>query len=161
MNLKEQIREDFISAFKQKDNIKSSVLKMLQSEIRNAEIEKRAGIAKAGEPDIEDKSKLADDEVIKVISKEAKKRKEAIQAYKSGGREDLLEKELAELKIIEEFLPAQLSDEEIEKEVAAVIEQIGATGMKDLGRVMGEAMKKLKGKADGKKVQAIVRSKLA
>ncbi len=110
---------------------------------------------------IDSEGELSPEQEMQVLLSAAKKRKEAIQAYKSGGREDLLEKELAELKIIEEFLPAQLSDEEIEKEVAAVIEQIGATGMKDLGRVMGEAMKKLKGKADGKKVQAIVRSKLA
>ncbi|OQX86092.1 glutamyl-tRNA amidotransferase [candidate division KSB1 bacterium 4484_87] len=147
MSLTDQLMAELKNAMKKKDKTRVDTVRLLISQLKNARIDSEG--------------ELSPEQEMQVLLSAAKKRKEAIQAYKSGGREDLLEKELAELKIIEEFLPAQLSDEEIEKEVAAVIEQIGATGMKDLGRVMGEAMKKLKGKADGKKVQAIVRSKLA
>ncbi len=91
----------------------------------------------------------------------AKRRKEAIQAYESGNRQDLLEIESQELEIINEYLPKQISDGDVEKEINEIIEATGASSMKDLGTVMAEAMQRLKGKADGKKVQTIVRSRLA
>jgi len=147
MSLTEQLMTELKNAMKEKDKTRVDTVRLLISQLKNARIDS------GGE--------LSPEQEMQVLMSAAKKRREAIQAYQSGGREDLLEKERKELEIIQEFLPEQLSDEEIEKEVAAIIEQIGAAGMKDLGRVMGEAMKKLKGRADGKKVQAIVRSKLA
>ena len=147
MSLIEQMMTELKNAMKEKNKTRVDTVRLLISQLKNARID-------SGD-------ELTPEQEMQVLMSAAKKRKEAIQAYQSGGREDLLEKEQAELKIIEEFLPEQLSDEEIEKEVVAAIEQVGATGVKDLGRVMGEAMKKLKGRADGKKVQAIVRPKLA
>ncbi|NOZ60340.1 MAG: GatB/YqeY domain-containing protein [Calditrichaeota bacterium] len=147
MSLIDQMMIELKNAMKEKNRTRVDTVRLLISQLKNARID--SGDA------------LTPEQEMQVLMSAAKKRKEAIQAYQSGGREDLLEKEQAELRIIEEFLPEQLSDEEIEKEVVAAIEQVGATGVKDLGRVMGEAMKKLKGRADGKKVQAIVRSKLA
>ncbi len=147
MSLMEKLMSELKNAMKEKDKIRVDTVRLLISQLKNARIE-------AGDD-------LTPDQELQVLMSAAKKRREAIQAYQSGGREDLLEQEQKELQIIEEFLPKQLSDEEIEKEVSAIIEQLGASSMKDLGRVMGEAMKKLKGKADGKKVQSIVRAKLA
>ncbi|MDZ7333480.1 MAG: GatB/YqeY domain-containing protein, partial [candidate division KSB1 bacterium] len=91
----------------------------------------------------------------------AKKRKEAIDAYQKANRSDLAEKEQQELAIIQQYLPAQLSDEQIAAKIDEIIAAVGATSLKDLGKVMAEAMKALKGKADGKKVQQLVREKLA
>ena len=91
----------------------------------------------------------------------AKKRKESIEAYQAGNRQDLLEREQQELDIINKYLPQQMSDEDVEKAIDEIIGLTGATSSKDLGKVMSEAMKVLKGRADGKKVQNIVRSKLA
>lgn len=147
MSLMEKLMSELKNAMKAKDKIRVDTVRLLISQLKNARIA-------AGDD-------LTPDQELQVLMSAAKKRKESIQAYQSGGREDLLEKERKELQIIEEFLPEQLSDEEIEKEISAIIEQLGASSMKDLGRVMGEAMKKLKGKADGKKVQSIVRAKLA
>ncbi len=90
----------------------------------------------------------------------AKRRKDAMQAYEAANREDLLEIERQELEIINEYLPKQMDDKDIEKEIEKIIKTTGATSMKDFGKVMAEAMQRLKEKADGKKVQTIVRSKL-
>lgn len=100
MNLKEKIQVDFKEAFKGKDEIRLSALKMLQAEIKNSEIAKRTNLAKAGESDLEKKSRLNDDEVLKVISSEIKKRKKAIELYEKGSRKDLADKEKMEIEIL-------------------------------------------------------------
>lgn len=100
MTLKEKIQIDFKEAFKKKNEIKLSVLKMLKSEIGNAEIAKRTKLAKAGESDLEKKSQLNEEEILEVISREIKKRKKAIELYERGGRKDLADKEKAEIEIL-------------------------------------------------------------
>ena len=104
---------------------------------------------------------LTPDDEIQILLNAAKKRKEAMEAYEKGNRQDLVEKEQQELEIIQQYLPAQMSDEEIAKQIDDIIQSTGASSIRDLGRVMSEAMKALKGKADGKKVQQLVREKLA
>ncbi len=145
MTLKEKIQADFKEAFKNKETERKSVLSMLNSEIKNKEIE--LGKQEKG---------LSDEEVISVIQKAVKQRKDSAQQYKQGGREELVEKEEAEIKVLETYLPKQLGDDEIETVVKEVIEQIGATSKADMGKVMGAAMGVLKGKADGNKVKEIV-----
>jgi len=127
------------------------VFRFLLASLHNKEIEKKGkGL----------ESTLSDDEAIEVLSREAKKRKEAIEAYEKGNRTDLAQKETKELEIIEKYLPEQLSEEEIEKIITAAIKKTGAVTVKDFGKVMGEAMKELKGKADASLVSKIVRKRI-
>ena len=149
--LYQKITEDLKTAMKAGKEFEAGVLRFLLSSLHNKEIEKKG---KGLEPT------LSDEEVIEVLSREAKKRKEAIEIYIKGGRNDLVEKETKELEIIKQYLPEQLSEEEIEKIVVATIEKIGAKDIKDLGRVMGEVMKELKGKADAKLVSEIVKKRI-
>lgn len=106
---------------------------------------------------IDKKDELTDSEVTKVLQKEAKKRKEAIEMYQSGGREDLVKKETTELEIIATYLPEQLSDEELDSIIKETVSMLQITSEKDVGRVMGAVMPKVKGKADGKVVQQKVK----
>ncbi len=147
MSIINKLTEELKSAMKAKDKERVNTLRLLVSKLKMARIE-------SGKD-------LTDDQEMDVLIRAAKERKESIKAYESGGRQDLLEQEKAELDIIEEFLPAQLTDDEIEKVIVDIIEETGATSMKDLGKVMSQAMKTLKGQADGKKVQSMVRTKLA
>lgn len=100
MNIREKIQFDFKESFKAKEETRLSVLKMLQAEIRNAEIAKRTKLAKSGESDLEVKSRLDDEEILQVISREIKKRKKAIELYERGGRKDLADKEKMEIEIL-------------------------------------------------------------
>lgn len=147
MSILDKLTSEMKIAMKAHEKFRVNTIRLLISQIKNAKIN-------FGED-------FTPDREIDVLVSAAKQRKEAIEAYNSGGRADLSEVEKKELEIINEFLPKQLSDEEIKKEVASVVQNLGATNMKDLGRVMSEVMKSLKGKADGKKIQMIVRSKLA
>jgi len=142
MSLKDQIKKDLIDALRNKDSEKSSVLRMLQSAIRNKEIDLRI-------------DQISDEDALKVVAKEAKKRKESIESFAKGGRADLAEKEKKEFKLLEKYLPQQISDEEIEKYVTDVISQMSAT-KSDFGKVMGAAVKKIEGKADGTRIRSIV-----
>lgn len=160
MNLKEKIQGDFKEAFKAREEIKVSVLKMLNAAIANAEIEKRTKLSKVGESDIETKSRLNDDEIIQVLSREAKKRKEAVEAYEKSGRTESAEKEKEELKILSSYLPEQLSEDEIRAMAKKAIEQAGALGAKDFGKVMGVLSKETKGRADGAVISRIVKELL-
>jgi uncharacterized protein len=149
MSLKQQIAQEFVTAFKAKDMQKKDVLSMIQSEIKNKEIE--LGTRDKG---------LTDEEVAAVISRAIKQRKDSVQQFTDGGRPELAEKEQAEIEVLQKYLPEQIGDEEIEKEIAAVIAQTGAQGKADLGKVMGAAMGRLKGKADGTKVREIAQKLL-
>lgn len=144
MSLKETIASDFKEAFKSKELEKKEVLSLLQSEIKNKEIE--LGKREEG---------LGDDEVIGVISRAVKQRKDSIQQYQDAGRTELAEKEQKEVEILSGYLPEQMGDEDVEKEVAAIIEKTGATSPADMGKVMGAAMSSLKGKVDGGKVKEV------
>jgi uncharacterized protein YqeY len=141
MNLGEQIGKDFIVAYKAKDEVKSSVLRLLKSAIKNEEISK--------------KTVLSDDEVIKIIQREIKQRNDSIFEYGKGGRSDLADKEKDELTVLKTYLPAQLSDEELENIVKSVISEES-----DFGKIMGKVMPQVAGKADGSRVSAAVRKLL-
>jgi len=149
--LHQKITDDLKNAMKAANGFEVGVLRMLLSSLHNKEIEKKGkGLEKA----------LSDEEAIEVLTREAKKRKEAAELYSKGNRNDLAEKEIKELKFIKKYLPEQLSQEEIGKIVQAAIEKIGAKEVKDFGRVMAEAMKELKGKADASLVSEIVKKLL-
>ena len=147
MSLKDKIEEDFKNAFKNKEQEKLDVLRMLKSSIQNWEIDNKK------EPD--------DKDVVSLINKEVKKRKESIVTYKSGGRPELAEKEKSELAILKVYLPEEMPEEEITKIVKEAISEVDAKGMDDIGKVMAKVMSELSGKADGQIVNNIVRSELS
>ena len=149
--LHQKISDNLKEAMKAGQEFEVGVFRFLLSSLHNKEIEKKG---KGLEP------VLSDDEVIEVLIKEAKKRKESIGAYTKGAREDLAEKEKRELEIIKEYLPEELGAEEIEKIVKAAIEKTSRHEIKDFGRVMAEAMKELKGKADASLVSEITKKNL-
>lgn len=149
MSLKEQIDADIKNAIlnKQKDELRA--LRSIKSLILIAESEKKAGsgIDRARE--------------LKLLAKAVKQRKESAEIYQNEGRTDLASIELAELEVIQRYMPKQLTDKEIQDEIDAIIEETGASSLKDMGKVMGIATKKLAGKADGKKISEIVKDKLS
>ena len=145
MKIQEKIQTDLKKAIKTNNIIERDTLRFLNSLIKNTEIEKR-----------KQSGKLSDDEVIKVISQSVKQRKESAKQYKKGGRNDLAEKEERELNIISNYLPQQLSAEEIEKTVKRIIGQTKAQSESDMGKVMGAVMKQIAGRADGNLVREIV-----
>lgn len=151
MSLKERIDKDLKDAMKSGDKNRINTVRA----IRAAFLEKEVSIRVGG------KAELSEEQELEVVMSLAKKRKDSIQQYQDAGRTDLAETEQAELAVIETYLPAQMSEEEIEAEVKEIIAQLGVTSMKDIGKVMGAAMKKLKGKADGGKVQEMVKSALS
>lgn len=149
MDLKDKIQEDFKQAFKGKEEIRLSVLKMLQAEIHNAEIAKRTKLKK--------ESSLDESEIIDVISREIKKRKDAVELYEKGKRQELADKEKKEIETLMTYLPEQLSEEEIRNLVKKAIEQTGAKEIKEMGKVMAVLNPQIKGKADGALVSNIVK----
>src|SRR3989344_1129794 len=144
----EKIKNDLKEAMRAKDELRLSVLRMLSSAIHNREIEKKTKTGNAA---------LTEEEIIAVIRSEIKKRRDAAEGFTKGGRADAAEKELAELKILEAYLPAELSDEEVEKAVKEVIACMGEITTKEFGKVMGETMKRLKGQAGGDRVSNAVK----
>ena len=148
MTLKETIRTDLTAAMKARDEIRSSTLRMVLTAITNAEV--------AGKQARE----LSDEDIITVLSSEAKKRREAATAFADGGRAEQAAKETAEAAVIADYLPAQLTAEEIEAIVRAAIEQTGASEPREMGKVMGVVTPQVKGKADGGAVAAEVRRQL-
>jgi hypothetical protein len=162
--LKEKIQQDLNKAIKERKEIEVSTLRLLLAAIFNKEKEKRYKLSKQKpdltEKDLEKESQLVDEEVIEVISFEIKKRKESIELFKKGQRQDLVEKEAKEKDILEKYLPEQLSEEEIKKLVKEVIDKTEAKEIKDMGKVMAELMPKVKGKADGSLVSKIVKELL-
>lgn len=155
MELKKRIQQDLNSALKEKRELEVSVLRQLLAAILNKEKEKRFKIKE--EKDVQ----LTDEEVIEVISSEAKKRREAIELYVRGSRPELAEKEKKELEILQRYLPEQLSEEEIKKLAKEAINKTGAKEIKDMGRAMAELMPKVKGRADGSLVGKIVKELLS
>jgi uncharacterized protein YqeY len=149
MALEQEVMQKMKEAMKAKDTVALASLRSIKSEILKA---------KTASSNKEDMSEA---EELKLVQKLVKQRKDSAQTYKEQNREDLAEAELAEAKIIEQFLPAQLSEEEIGKEVEAIIAETGASSMKDMGKVMGLASQHLAGKADGKTISKIVKEKLS
>ena len=148
--LKDRLRDDLNTALKARDALRTSVIRMALAAITNAEV--------AGKQARE----LTDDDVLTVLSSEAKKRRESAAAFDEGGRPELAEKERAEAAILAEYLPAPLSDEEVSAIVTQAIEETGAAGegMKAMGKVMGIVQPQVKGRADGGAVAAEVRRQL-
>jgi len=146
MKLKERLSQELGPSLKAGEKIKVATIRMILSEIKNAEIAKRGD--------------LDDDELLSVLGREAKRRKEAIEEFKKGNRQDLVDRETEELKIIEDYLPEQLSEDELRGIINDTIDEVGASSPGDLGKVMGRVMPKLKGRADGKLVNSMVRETL-
>ena len=148
MSLKDQIISDMTAAMKAKDADRTSTLRMVKAAIMHREKEG------AGE--------LSDEDVLKLLRTQVKQRRDSVEQYQKAGRQDLAEKETAEIGVIEGYLPQAASAEEIEAAVAAAIAEAGATSMKDMGAVMKAVMPKLAGKnADGRLVSETVKQKLA
>ena len=148
MSTYQKINENLKDAMRNKSEAELSTLRMLIAALKNKKI------ALGGGTNVEE---MTEEQIIEVIQSEIKKRRDSIQAYAQGNRQDLVDKEKNEIDILEKYMPAQLSDEEIEK----VIEEIVNAGNTDFGKVMGQAMGKLKGKAEGSKVTEIVKKVLA
>lgn len=136
MYLLRKLDDDFKGALKTSDSLKVSVLRMVKAAMKNKEIDKRA--------------ELSDDEILSVISTLSKQRKESIELFEKGGREDLAERERQELAILQSYLPEQLTPEELDSIITGAIKESSASGMKDIGKVMRLVMPRIKGAADGK-----------
>lgn len=141
MSTESKLQEDLKQAMKSGDKVTLSTLRMLKSAMGYARIEKG--------------SDLSEDDIIQVISREAKKRRESVDAANQAGREDIVQSESAELEVLSKYLPEQMSEAEIETVISEIISSIGASSIKDQGKVMSAAMKALRGKADGKLVSSI------
>jgi uncharacterized protein len=143
----EKLQQQLKESMKNKDEIRTSVLRMLISEFKYAQIEKKGVLDEA--------------EGTQVVKRAIKKRKEAIEMYEKGGRADLASKETAELKILQEFVPAEMDEATIRQKVDEVIQELGATDKKDMGRVIKEVLTRYKGLIDGKVAQKIISEKLS
>jgi uncharacterized protein len=146
--LKDKLQEDMKAAMIAKDEDKLSTLRMLKSALQYAEIAKGAGY------------EATDEDVVEVVSKEVKKRREAIDLYEKGGRPELADKEKKEIEVLSVYLPEQMDEKEVSKLVDEAISSSGASSIQDMGKVMGILMPKVKGKADAGMVSSLVRQKL-
>lgn len=146
MSMKERLMQDLKQAMKDKDIIKKNVVQMIRASILQVEKDKQI--------------ELGDDEVINIISKEGKKRRDALEDYKKSGREDLVKQIEEEINIINEYLPKQLTKEELTTEVEKIIEELQTTSIKDMGKVMKLAKEKIGAKSDGKSINEVVKSLL-
>jgi hypothetical protein len=149
MTLKEKIIADLKDAMRSGDTLRRDTLRLIDSAVKNTEIEKKKR-----------ETGLSDEEVLEVFARAVKQRQDSIRQFEEGGRADLAEKEKLELDILVPYLPAQLSKEAIAAVVGEVIAQTGATTVGDLGKVMGQAMAKMKGEADGNVVREIAKELL-
>lgn len=141
--VREKLRSDLRDAMRAKDAPRRNTIRMVEAAIKNAEIEKRG-------------TELAESDILAILQRQVKQRRESIEQFEKGGREDLAEKERVEIAIIEQYLPRQLTRSEVEVRARAVIEQVGASGPGDRGKVMGLLMRELRGEADGSLVNAVV-----
>jgi uncharacterized protein YqeY len=148
-SLKDRLRSDLTDAIRSRDQVRAGTLRMVLTSVTTEEV--------AGTQARE----LSDDDILRVVAKEAKKRREASTAYTGAGRPELAAREDAELAVIETYLPAQLTDDEIEALVTEAVEETGATGMPQMGQVMKAVQPRIAGRADGGRVAAAVRKVLA
>ena len=149
MSIQEKVMEEMKAAMKAKDKVKLEALRAAKSAFLLAKTEKGGS------------DEISEEQELKIIQKLVKQRKDSAQIYKEQGREDLLEKEVAEMEVLEQFLPAKLTPEELETVLKDIITKVGASSPADMGKVMGVATKELAGKADGKEISTIVRKILA
>ncbi len=151
MSLRERIDAEIKTAMKSKDKVRLETVRGIKKFI----LEKEVSLRPSGQ------DTLTEAQELEILMQIAKQRRDSIEQYRKGGREDLVAQEEAELVILEEYLPPQMSDEEVSKVVDEVIASVGATSAKEMGKVMGKAMQQLKGKADGNKIQDMVKAKLS
>ncbi len=147
MTLLDRLNQDMIKAMKEKDKETLGVIRMVKASIQNESI-------KLGQ------EHLTEDEELTILSRELKQRKESLKEFNAAGREDLVNKIQTEIHILQEYMPKQLSNDELEEMVEQVIQEVNATSMKDMGKVMGKVMPLTKGKADGSQIKEIVERKL-
>ena len=147
MNLKEQLKSDLKDAMRAKELVKRDSIRSINTMIKQIEVDER--------------KELSDEDVIKLIQRGIKQREEAATQYKEANREDLAALEIEQADIFKAYLPKQLSDEELETALKEIISEVQATTMKDMGKVMGTASKKLAGIADGKRINGTVKKLLA
>ena len=146
MSLKEKLQEDLKSSMKNKDTIRKSVVTLIRAAIKQHEVDNRV--------------ELADDAIIDIISKQLKQRKDSLAEFEKANRDDLVEETKSEIQVLEEYLPQQLSEEELEKIVIETIAEVGATSMKDMGKIMAIIKPKTAGRADGRKINELVKKNL-
>ncbi|MTI70477.1 MAG: GatB/YqeY domain-containing protein [Firmicutes bacterium] len=147
MSLKARLMDDLKTSMKSKNKLRKDTITMVRAAIKQKEVD--------------EKVELEDEDVIQIISKQVKQKKDSIEGFEKGNREDLVDRTQKEIDILMEYMPAQLSEEEIDEIVKAVIDELGANTMKDMGKVMSAVMPKVKGKADGGLVNKIVKQHLS
>lgn len=146
MSLKEQLKSDLKTAMREKNIVKRDSIRAINTMIKQIEVDER--------------KELEDADVIKLIQKGIKQREEAVAQYSAASRDDLVQKEQEQIDVFKEYLPKQVSDSELEAGMKEIIEQVGATSMKDMGKVMGQATKKFAGVADGKRINEMTKKLL-
>ena len=146
MSLKQKLQEDLKSSMKNKDAIKKSVITLIRASIKQYEVDNRV--------------ELGDDEIVDLIAKQLKQTRDSREEFSKAGREDLVSKAEAEIEVLKEYLPQQLSEEELNKIVISTISEVGATSMKDMKKIMTSIMPKVKGRADGKLINELVKKNL-
>ena len=146
MSLKQKLQEDLKSSMKNKDAIKKSVITLIRSSIKQYEVDNRV--------------ELQDDEIVDLIAKQLKQTRDSREEFAKAGRDDLVSKAEAEIEVLKEYLPQQLSEEELNEIVISTISEVGATSMKDMKKIMTSIMPKVKGRADGKLINELVKKKL-
>ena len=146
MSLKEKLQEDLKSSMKNKDTIRKSVITLVRAAIKQIEVDQRV--------------ELDDVAVMDIISKQLKQRNDSLAEFEKAGREDLIEETKSEIQVLKEYLPQQLSEEELEKIVIETIAEVGATSMKDMGKIMAIIKPKTAGRADGRKINELFNKNL-
>ncbi len=144
--LAERLSEDLKQAMRDKDKLRLSVIRMVRAAIKNREIEKRR--------------ELSEDEILDVLDREVKQRQESLQEFEKAGRQDLIQQAQQEIQILRQYLPEPLDDQTLLELVQETIQEVGAVSKRDLGKVMSVLMPKIKGRADGKKVNQMVQRQL-
>ena len=146
MSLKQKLQEDLKSYMKNKDAIKKSVITLIRSSIKQYEVDNRV--------------ELQDDEIVDLIAKQLKQTRDSREEFAKAGRDDLVSKAEAEIEVLKEYLPQQLSEEELNEIVISTISEVGATSMKDMKKIMTSIMPKVKGRADGKLINELVKKNI-
>jgi len=147
MSVMQKLKDDLKVAMREKDILKRDTIRLIMSAVKQIEVDERR--------------EVSEEDLIKILQKAVKQREDAIGFAKDGGRDDLVEANEKEIAILKEYLPKQLSDDELKEELKAIIAEVGASSMKDMGKVMGVASKKLAGKADGKRINGVVKELLS
>lgn len=146
MSLKEKLQEDLKSSMRNKDTVRKSVVTLIRASIKQYEVDNRV--------------ELGDDKIIDIISKQLKQRNDALEEFAKANREDLVKETESEIEVLKEYLPQQLSEEELNEIVKSTISEVGATSMKDMGKIMAAIKPKTKGRADGKLINKLVKANL-